>query len=436
MTPPAAAASAKHFAQGAVSNVGGVMLSNGTVWSHAVTLGRFRYKGEWMEVTPAKVRNFVRVFREGWPNRVPVDYEHNSFNPQGATPKAGTICELRAVLSESDVTPEIQAVVDAHRAWAAEKGVQTTASPLGLWIRWEPVARALTMVREREYTEMSVEFWESVVNPQTGEDQGAAVTAVALTNRPFVQGESEMIRVAARGDGAAPAPGEAGGAPTPNREGKTMKLLTQLSALFGRAVETEDDAATAARAAIEQRDEQVRTLSQTVTSLRAHEQTVTALSQALGVEPAKLGETVGELSQKVRASEQAAKEARARAFATHADAVIAKAQDEGRFAGGKPQSDRIRARLLSDLEAGQEPGKTEAEADIADLPKGSDPTGQHSAADGGQNAPTSTPDRLAKRTAEIEESDPQVKELAARGDRLGAFRLAQQKAWDEVKAIA
>lgn len=408
----------RHFAQGAVSSGGaGLLLPNGTVWSHAAQLGRFQYRGAWVELTPETVRNFAAVFATGYPSKVPIDYEHDSADA-GSTPgpraKGGTVCEMRAVLSDDDLTPEIGAVVAAHRAWAQEAGVADTASPYGLWIRWQPVARALSMLREREYTEMSIEWADDVLNPYTGFTQGPAVFAVALTNRPFL---NEMIRVAASRDQAA----------TPSASGKPEvrmnTFFNRLAALLGKPVATEDEAAdevtrtlSAARTELAARDETIRTL-------RAHETTVQALARELGTTPADVAATVRELSAAKAKADADAKAAKDAARDTHVKAFTAKY--EPKFAS-VPAKDRWVARFTADLERGQEPGTTDAEADLGDAPASGHGT-QVGAADGGANAETDPEERVAQKAGELMESDEGLRKLS-QTDYPKAYGLALTRA--------
>lgn len=420
--PNATAATPRHFAQGAVSQSAGtgVLLPNGTVWSHAAQLGRFQYRGEWVDLTPETVANFVRVFREGYPSKVPIDYEHDSADTSTPGPRAkgGTVCEMRAVLTREDVTPEIQAVIDAHRAWAEAAGVNDTASPFGLWIRWQPVARALSMLKEREYTEMSIEWADDVLNPYTGAMQGPAVFAVALTNRPFL---NEMIRVAASRDQAA-TPSASG-----NPEVKMHTFFNRLAALLGKPVATEDEAADEVTRTLSAARSENATLSQQVIALKAHETTVTTLARELGTDAAGLAAKVRELSAAKQASDAAAEQARADARAEQVRTFTA--TYEKKFVS-VPMRERAVARFTANLEAGQQPGSTDAEADLAELPD-SGHGSQTSAADGGANAPTDRDSRIALKANELMESDAEVKALAASGRpnaRHAAYIRAAEKA--------
>jgi hypothetical protein len=68
-----------------------LVAADGTLWSHAATLGT-RYKGEEFCIDRACVENFVKVFTSGYPQKIPVDYEHGSTT---AIRKCGS-CACRA----------------------------------------------------------------------------------------------------------------------------------------------------------------------------------------------------------------------------------------------------------------------------------------------------------------------------------------------------
>jgi hypothetical protein len=53
------------------------VLSDGTLWTHAATLGT-RYKQGFFTIDKATIENFIKVFKTGYPQKVCVDYEHSS----------------------------------------------------------------------------------------------------------------------------------------------------------------------------------------------------------------------------------------------------------------------------------------------------------------------------------------------------------------------
>src|SRR4051812_48878754 len=81
----------------------GLVLADGTLWSHAATMGT-RTKGDQFTIGETEVKNAVKVFTEGYPRKIPVDYEHASttsdpeirkLRAQGSVPKAGDVVELK-----------------------------------------------------------------------------------------------------------------------------------------------------------------------------------------------------------------------------------------------------------------------------------------------------------------------------------------------------
>src|SRR4051812_43542822 len=146
------------------------VMSDGTLWSHAATLGT-RIKGSSFTIDHTTIDNFIRVFKTGYPQKIVVDYEHGTFN--GATdagqpvPAAGQVKELKGVYSATDLTGDLLAT--------AKKLCEKVGRPLddprnfGLWMRWLPTARALQMVTQREYTELSIAFFNDLPHNVTGE---------------------------------------------------------------------------------------------------------------------------------------------------------------------------------------------------------------------------------------------------------------------------
>ena len=61
--------------------------------------------------------------------------------------------------------------------------------PSSRWIlygRYEPTARARTLIKNREYRYVSAAFAKEYPDRKTGEPQGLTLTSVALTNQPFL----------------------------------------------------------------------------------------------------------------------------------------------------------------------------------------------------------------------------------------------------------
>ena len=73
-------------------------------------------------------------------------------------------------------------------------GKHDSAAALILWGWFEPTERARTLVRNSEYRYISPAIDWGAKNKRTGKPQGATLTSVALTNRPFLE-EMPQIRL-------------------------------------------------------------------------------------------------------------------------------------------------------------------------------------------------------------------------------------------------
>jgi phage I-like protein len=221
-----------YFAAGVEAGEPGALLSDGTLWSHAVCPGTY-VKDEAFTIGDSELSSFVKNFKQGYPSKVPVDYEHGSTN--GATlagqpvPKAGDVVEMLALLSAADIPDEIQTTIDRTTAEWKALGSEKEFNPLGLWVRWRPTPKALKMLKDREYTEMSICFSKDIVDNTSGEGHGPGIKAIALTARPFVDG---MIPIAASADAG-------GTGAAPRKEYRFMKWFSLASVLGGKPVTTE-----------------------------------------------------------------------------------------------------------------------------------------------------------------------------------------------------
>lgn len=397
--------------------IGEILRSDGTMWSHAASLGT-RFKGTEFTIDKGVVENFIRVFRTGYPQKIPIDYEHGTTN--GATdagqpvPKAGGVKELRGVYSVSDFDGDLKA--------AAEKLAERAGRPLddprnfGLWVRWSPTARALQMVKEGEYTEMSITFLDNLPHNVTCEDQGPALVAIALTNLPFLD---DMLPVAAsRAEGAHRA-----GTPSPKpREVTQMEsLYRRLSARFGKPVATEDEADTAVATELSRRDEEIRKLT-------AHQQYATVVGAEIGeTDPAKAAAKIRELKATADTARAATEASEASARELAADGILK--NNEKRLTPAL--KDYFRPQLLSELKAGTKAGATLAEKAIAALPEITALSGRQSGADTGKNAPTDEDSILADRAEALMSENEQLKELA-KTDRPKAYKQALRLAQKEI----
>lgn len=123
-------------------------------------------------ITRGDLESIVRNFRERQNGEVNVDYDHASEMPEvaagGPIPSAGRIVGI-----------------DPPEAMGRR---------MILWGWFEPTERARTLMRNREYRYISPAIDWGAKNKRTGKAQGATLTSVALTNRPFLE-EMPQIRL-------------------------------------------------------------------------------------------------------------------------------------------------------------------------------------------------------------------------------------------------
>lgn len=123
-------------------------------------------------ITRDDLESIVRNFRERQNGEINVDYDHASEMPEvaagGPIPSAGRIVGINP--------PE----AEGRRTF--------------LWGWFEPTERARALVKNREYRYISPAIDWGAKNKRTGKPQGATLTSVALTNRPFLE-EMPQIRL-------------------------------------------------------------------------------------------------------------------------------------------------------------------------------------------------------------------------------------------------
>ena len=151
-------------------------------------------------ITPDDLESIVRNFRERRNGEINVDYDHASEMPEvaagGPIPSAGRIVGIdppegmKAGTGKSEV---------GNRGRGNEGAVPNSLLPTSysrfiLWGWFEPTERARTLVKNREYRYISPAIDWGAKNKRTGKPQGATLTSVALTNRPFLE-EMPQIRL-------------------------------------------------------------------------------------------------------------------------------------------------------------------------------------------------------------------------------------------------
>jgi Mu-like prophage I protein len=143
-------------------------------------------------ITPGDLESIVHNFRERQNGEINVDYDHASEMPEvaagGPIPSAGRIIGI-------DPPEKLQANSELRIANRED------ASPLAsrhsrsiLWGWFEPTERARSLVKNGEYRYISPAIDWGAKNKRTGKPQGATLTSVALTNRPFLE-EMPQIRL-------------------------------------------------------------------------------------------------------------------------------------------------------------------------------------------------------------------------------------------------
>jgi hypothetical protein len=404
-----------------------IVRADGTLWSHAATLGT-RTKEFTFTIDRGCVENIIRVFTSGYPQKVPVDYSHGLVNPDpavaqaramGKVPKAGDVKELAGVFSTDDFE-KVEGLKAAAEKLAAKASRKLDDSRnFGLWMRWEPTVRALQGIQARELTELSITFTTNCTNPSSGEDQGPAILAVALTNLPFLD---DMLPVAASQDVSQPA---ATTTPSITTQGDTrmttakVTLLAATAAMLGKVVSNEDEAVT----------ELTANFQPELTRLREYSQKVGAeLGEA---DPAKAAGEVRKLTAKIAKYEADAKKARADQIDEVIKTVRKKYEDRivpALFDG------TIGPALKLELEAGKKLEDTDAVKGLEAMPA-HNITGRIALGDDGRTtlgAGSGQDDRMAARVQQLMQSDEKVKKEWDKNGEFSAYMMACGIAEDEL----
>lgn len=156
--------------------------------------------GEWMRgpsrlsITLQDLEAIVRNFAERLNGEINVDYDHASEMPEvaagGPIPSAGRIVKL-------DSPEALGATGSGLDAGVGANAVRPNPNPQTRFILWgwyEPTERARELIQSREYRYISPAIDWAARDKHTGKPQGATLTSVALTNRPFLE-ELPQIRL-------------------------------------------------------------------------------------------------------------------------------------------------------------------------------------------------------------------------------------------------
>lgn len=393
----------------------GLVLADGTIWSHAATLGT-RTKGTEFTIGAAECTNAVKVFTTGSPQKIPVDYDHGSttndpeirkLRAQGGVPKAGDVLELKAVLSVADFTGELKTAAEKLSAQVGRS--LDDSRNLGIWMRWKPTARALQSIKAGEYTELSIAFDEDLPNNVDGKGQGFGLWAVALLNCPFLD---DMLPVAASRDTDPPPARPA------SREGQIMKvnLLTALAAVIAVPVTTEEEAVTE--------------LQRLQPEMTRHREFATVIGTELAeTDPVKAVKKIRELRAEVETFKATAKAAATAAAKTTAESTIKEYEKQ---INSVPLRAMLLRQLTGELENGKKLEESETLATLKSLPK----TAQFSQSTGGDVGEGLEDDQKLDATArELMTTNPRLKALVAKGDDHEAYKQALLLAEKQLKGV-
>lgn len=133
-------------------------------WAQVLRVGKFTHAayGEF-EVTTDDLANIVRNFKDGVrpkpPTRLVVDYNHGDDSGRAA----GWITDLELRNSDTE-----------------------------LWAQVEWTEEAAEAIRTRQFQFTSAEIAFAYQDKESGEDRGPTLLAMAITNRPFVEGMAPL----------------------------------------------------------------------------------------------------------------------------------------------------------------------------------------------------------------------------------------------------
>lgn len=133
-----------------------------TTWIHVAPFGEWKGHSEGSFALTSEHFDSVRAVLANKSTPVSLDYEHASIRPKGGpTPAAGYANNVEV---RSD----------------------------GLWARVEFTQRAAELIRAGEYRFCSGVFDFASVDPETGEPLLCVLDTIALTNRPFIDGQQPI----------------------------------------------------------------------------------------------------------------------------------------------------------------------------------------------------------------------------------------------------
>lgn len=146
--------------------------------------------GKWVRgssefsITLADLEEIVRNFNERQNGEINVDYDHASEMPEvaagGPIPSAGRLVKI-------DPPERFGSSEFLIRGSTTETRTPSPGSRYILYGWYEPTERARQLIQNREYRYISPALDWSARHKRTGKPQGATLSTVALTNRPFLE---------------------------------------------------------------------------------------------------------------------------------------------------------------------------------------------------------------------------------------------------------
>lgn len=145
-------------------------------------------------ITREDLASIVRNFRGRQNGEINVDYDHASEMPEvaagGPIPSAGRIVRLDA---PEEMQPQ-SAEAGPGNGQARDSRPPNSESRFILYGWYEPTDRARRLIANREYRYISPAIDWAARSKRSGKPQGATLSTVALTNRPFLE-EMPPIRL-------------------------------------------------------------------------------------------------------------------------------------------------------------------------------------------------------------------------------------------------
>ncbi len=156
--------------------------------------GTWARGGERFSITRRDLENIAKNFRARRNGEINVDYDHASEQPEvaagGPVPSAGRIVGLDEIedTGEPATGNGTRGAAKTNSSFTTQDGKNPGGEARSiLWGWYEPTERARKLIRNREYRYISPAIDWGARSKRSGKPQGATLTSVALTNRPFLE---------------------------------------------------------------------------------------------------------------------------------------------------------------------------------------------------------------------------------------------------------